>query len=347
MIIDLRSDTVTRPTAEMRQAMAAAEVGDDVYQEDPTVNLLEERAAAIFGKQAGLFVPTGTMGNTIAIKLHTEPGEEVICESRGHLLNYELSMTAWFSGCLIRSIDSGDGILTWDAIAKAYRAPGPHWAPTGCIEIENTHNMAGGTVYSQEVIDQICDEAHERGVTVHMDGARIFNAAAATGTPVARIAHKVDTVMFCLSKGLGAPVGSMLVGSREQMDRARLYRKRLGGGMRQAGVLAAAGLIALEKMPLRLREDHENARFLAAGLAAIPGIVANPARVMTNIVVFDVAGTGLSGAQLSDQLKQRGVLMNPISGTAMRAVTHYDVDRAACQTAVAAIAEVASTCHLR
>ena len=228
--------------------MFEAEVGDDVYGEDPTVNRLEARAAEVLGKEAALFVPTGTMGNTIAIKCLTQHGQEVICEAKGHLLNYELSMTAWFAGCLIRSIHAEDGILRWEADRARDPAAGPALgADTGCIELENTHNMAGGTVYPQEVLEEICDQAKERGIRVHMDGARIFNAAAAAGRPVRQICAGVDTVMFCLSKGLGAPAGSMLAGTRAHIDRARLYRKRLGGGMRQAGVLAAAGLIALDE----------------------------------------------------------------------------------------------------
>ena len=262
-MIDLRSDTVTKPTAAMRQAMAQAEVGDDVYGEDPTVNRLERRAAEIMGKEAALFVPTGTMGNTIAIKIHTSHGEEVICDARSHILDWELSMTAWFSGCLVRSIPTDDGILRWDVVKNNLRAGGAHCAPTALIEIENTHNMAGGTVYPIEAIEDICDHAHEAGLKVHMDGARIFNAAAALGRPVRELAAKVDTVMFCLSKALGAPVGSMVAGTAEGIARGRLYRKRLGGGMRQAGVLAAAGLIALEETPKRLGEDHANARVLA------------------------------------------------------------------------------------
>jgi threonine aldolase len=198
-MIDLRSDTVTRPTPEMRRAMMEAEVGDDVYGEDPTVNLLERRAAEIAGKEAALFVPTGTMGNTIAMKLHTRHGEEVICDARAHVLNYELSMMAWFCGCLARPIHTGDGILHWEQIAREIRPLGPHAAPTGLIEIENTHNIAGGTVYPLETIHEICDNAHERGLKVHMDGARVFNAAEACGKPVREIVAKVDTVMFCLS----------------------------------------------------------------------------------------------------------------------------------------------------
>jgi threonine aldolase len=345
VIIDLRSDTVTRPTAAMRRAMFEAEVGDDVYLEDPTVNRLEARAAEVLGKEAGLFVPTGTMGNTIGIKLNSEHGQEVICEARGHLLAYELSMTAWFSGCLIRPIAKDDGILTWADIRREYRPLGPHAAPTGCIELENTHNMAGGTVYPQAVLDEICDEAHALGLKVHLDGARIFNAAAASGRNVREICAKADTVMFCLSKGLGAPVGSMLVGSRKNIDRARLYRKRLGGGMRQAGILAAAGLIALEEMPKRLHEDHANARFLAEGLSRLPGVAVDAAKVATNIVVFNVVGTGLTGQAISQHLKQRGVLINPINASIMRAVTHFDVTRAQCQTALDALSEVFAATH--
>ncbi|WP_321476029.1 low specificity L-threonine aldolase [uncultured Paludibaculum sp.] len=340
IVIDLRSDTVTRPTPEMRRAMFEAEVGDDVYREDPTVNQLEARAAEIFGKEAALFVPTGTMGNTIAVKCLTEHGQEVICDARGHLLNYELSMTAWFAGCQIRPVHTPDGILTWEAIQREVRPLGPHAANTGCIELENTHNMAGGTIYPQAVIDDICDRAHERGIGVHMDGARIFNAAAAADRGVKEICAKVDTVQFCLSKGLGAPAGSMIVGTRTAMDRARLYRKRLGGGMRQSGILAAAGLIALETMPSRLGEDHANARTLAGKLAEIPGIQVNSAGPVTNIVIFDVSGTGKESSTISAALKQRGVLINGISPTTMRAVTHYDVGTEQCLKAVSTLAEV-------
>lgn len=338
-MIDLRSDTVTKPTPAMRQAMMEAEVGDDVYGEDPTVNRLEQRAAEIIGKEAALFVPTGTMGNTIAVKIHTEHGQEVICEARSHLLNYELAMLAWFSGCVARPISSEGGILTWEQIKREIRPPGPHWAPTGLIEIENTHNMAGGTTYPLRTIREICAGAHERGLKVHMDGARVFNASAATGVPVRDLVASVDTVMFCLSKGLGAPVGSLLAGPKEAIARGRLYRKRLGGGMRQAGVLAAAGLIALEETPKRLPEDHANAKFFAEGLAHIRGIQVDPSKVETNIVVFNVAGTGLPAAEISTRLRLLGVLINGINESEMRAVTHYDVNRDGCEKALLAMAE--------
>lgn len=337
-IIDLRSDTVTRPTPAMKQAMFDAELGDDVYGEDPTVNRLEERAAEIVGKEAALFVPTGTMGNTIGVKLLTTHGQEIICESRGHLLNYELSMAAWFAGCLIRAVDSGDGILTWEKIQPHVRRLGPHWAQTGCIELENTHNMAGGTVYPLETLDEICHEAHRCGIGVHLDGARIFNASVAQGVAASRICRDVDTVMFCLSKGLAAPAGSILAGPRHLIDRGRLYRKRLGGGMRQAGVLAAAGLVAFESMIARLADDHVNARRLAGFLGTVTGVrVVNPAPA-TNIVIFDAAGSGKSSQQVSAALKEAGVLINPVSPTALRLVTHCDFDSSQATTVEAALA---------
>src|SRR5215471_9009530 len=338
-MIDLRSDTVTKPTPAMRQAMFEAEVGDDVYREDPTVNRLEARAAEIAGKEAAIFVPTGTMGNTIGIKLLTEHGQEVICDSRAHLLDYELSMMAWFSGCLIRAIPTERGLLSAEEVIRNIRPVSPYSAPTGAVALEQTHNMAGGTVYPMSTVCEICDVAHERGVRVHMDGARIFNASAALGIPVHKIAAPADTVMFCLSKGLGAPVGSILAGPADLMAKARLYRKRLGGGMRQAGVLAAAGLVALEESPAKLAVDHTNARFLAEGLAQIPGICVDPAKVETNVVVFDVSATGVAPAEVSARLKQRGVLMNAINDRCVRAVTHYDVSRQQCAQAIEAAAE--------
>lgn len=332
-MIDLRSDTVTKPTAAMRKAMAVAEVGDDVYAEDPTVNELERRAAEIAGKEAALFVPTGTMGNNIAIKLHTTHGQEVICDSRAHLLDWELSMVAWFAGCLIRAIPTEHGILNWQDIRKVTKPVGPHWAPTGCIEIENTHNMAGGRVYPLRVIEEICDEAHALGIKVHMDGARVFNAAEASGVMVADVVRHVDTVMFCLSKALGAPAGSMLCGTQANIDEARLLRKRLGGGMRQVGILAAAGMIALFESPKGLAEDHDNARYLASEISKLPHVKLDPNTVESNIVIFDVSETGMTAQQISAELKKRGVLMNGISPTHMRALTHYDVSRADCETA--------------
>jgi threonine aldolase len=339
-MIDLRSDTVTKPTAAMRRAMAEAEVGDDVYGEDPTINRLEERAAEITGKEAALFVPTGTMGNTIAVKLHTHHGQEVICDARAHLLDWELSMVAWFSGVLLRTIPAEDGILTWREIQKYIKPAGPHRAGTTLIEIENTHNMAGGRVYPLPVIEEICEEAHALGLKVHMDGARVFNAAEACGKPVSEVVKHVDTVMFCLSKALGAPVGSMLAGTKEQIAEGRQLRKRLGGGMRQAGVLAAAGLLALEETPKRLGEDHANARFLACEVAKVPGVGMDPGSVESNIVIFDVSGTGKKPVEISAGLKAKGVLMNGINDRMVRAVTHYDVSREDCARAAEVLREV-------
>lgn len=335
-LIDLRSDTVTRPTPAMRRAMAEAEVGDDVYHEDPTINRLEQRAAEIMGKESAIFVPTGTMGNTIAIKLHTQHGDEVVCDLRSHLMDWELSMCAWFSGCLLRTPASPDGILTWDVVSPHLRVATDHNSATACLEIENTFNMAGGRVYPLDVLDDLRARTLDRGIRLHMDGARIFNAATALGVPVSRIAGCADTVMFCLSKGLGAPVGSMLVGSRAEIKRAHDYRKRLGGGMRQAGVLAAAGLIALEEMTGRLSEDHSNAQLLADGPRSL-GL--EPLPVETNIVIFDPAPRGLTPAQLIAALKERGVLAGNASGGRVRFVTHFDVSRQACETAIGALQE--------
>jgi threonine aldolase len=339
-MIDLRSDTVTRPTAAMRRAMAEAEVGDDVYGEDPTVNRLERRAAEILGKEAALFVPTGTMGNTIGIKVNTRHGEEVVCDDRAHILDWELSMTAWFSGCLVRAVPTADGILSWSMIEPMLRTGGVHNAGTSLIHLEHPHNMGGGTLYPIEEIDNICDRAHTMGLRVHMDGARLFNAVAASGSTAARIGAKVDTVMFCLSKGLGAPVGSMLAGTAEAMEQGRLYRKRLGGGMRQAGVLAAAGLIALEQMPARLCEDHANAKVLAEGLAALPGVSIDPAKVVTNIVIFDIAGSGIAPDAFEAAAAERGVLLAGVGGTRIRVVTHLDVSREDCERALEALTSI-------
>lgn len=328
-VIDLRSDTVTRPTPAMRQAMADAVVGDDVYGEDPTVRKLEWRAAEIFGKEAALFVPTGTMGNTIGVKLHTRHGDEFICESHAHVLDWELAMPAWFSGAMARPVEALDGVLSWEQIQGALRSPSPHNAGTTLICLENTHNMAGGIVTPPEVAARIYEEARERGIKVHLDGARIFHAATSLGVPASEIARHADTVMFCLSKGLGAPVGSLLVGTAEQIGRAHGYRKRLGGGMRQAGVLAAAGLIALEEMPHRLDEDHRHAQAFAEAIRTIPGIRITH-EVQTNIVIFDVTQTAMSPAAISTRLRARNVLINGVDERRMRAVTHFDVSLGQC-----------------
>lgn len=348
-VIDLRSDTLTKPTAEMRAAMSTAEVGDDVYGEDPTVNRLEARAAEILGREAALFVPTGTMGNQIAIRLHTRPGQEIICESRSHILDWEMAMAATFSGCLIRPVIADRGILTWPHIQPVIKAKGnTHFAATGLIEVENTANLAGGTVTPLPVLEEIWFGAKERKLPVHLDGARVFNAAT-TLVPelggdvfaaVRTLTRGFDTVMFCLSKGLCAPVGSMLVGSKDAIAEGRIYRKALGGGMRQAGVLAAAGLIALEKMPLRLAEDHANARAIAQRLAESAEFEIDLANVQTNILIVRLK-TG-KAADLAARLKERGVLLSAVGPAAVRLVTHHDVDAKACMQAADHLLAVAA-----
>lgn len=338
-MIDLRSDTVTRPSQAMRAAMAAAEVGDDVYGEDPTVNRLQELSAEIFEKDAALFVPSGTMGNQIAVKVHTIPGQEIVIEERGHILNYELGASAIFAGVTIRPVRSADGsgILTWPEVAAVLSTDGIYdHTQTGLLCLENTHNLAGGTVMSAEHCAELCDNTHSAGIAVHMDGARIFNAAVASGRSVAELTRHCDSVQFCLSKGLGAPVGSVLVGSKEFIDEARIWRKRFGGGMRQAGILAAAGLVALEESPKRLHEDHDNARRLAEGIAQIPGIAIDAKTVETNIVIFDISGTGKSAAEIVGRLKDNGVLAIGF-GSNIRFVTHLDVSQDEIETVIAAL----------
>src|ERR1700722_3576787 len=343
-MIDLRSDTVTRPTPAMREAMASAEVGDDVYGEDPTVNRLEKDAAEVFGKEAAIFVPTGTMGNQIAIRLHTQHGQEVICEARSHVLDWEMAMMAAFSGCLPRTVAGERGILTWEHIRQAIGPKIYYRAQTGLICLENSHNMAGGTVTPLKVLEEIWAGATEAWLALPLDGARVFNAATALGVSVARLTSGFDTVMFCLSKGLGAPVGSMLVGSESAIKQARIHRKALGGGMRQAGILAAAGLIALHEMPKRLHEDHANARLLADAVAAVPKAAEiDLEAVQTNIVIFKLRGKdqncGGDAAAFTAALKAKGVLVSAIGPHLVRFVTHYDVDNAACRKAAAVVSE--------
>jgi threonine aldolase len=321
----------------MREAMLSAEVGDDVYGEDPTVNRLEAEAAAVFGREAAIFVPTGTMGNQIALRLHTQHGQEALCEARSHVLDWEMAMAAAFSGCQLRTVLGERGVLSWDGIREAIAPKIYYRAQTGLICLENTHNMAGGTVTSVAAMREICEGAHSAGLPVHLDGARIFNAAVALGVGVAELTRGCDTVMFCLSKGLGAPVGSMLVGSREMMVRARVFRKALGGGMRQAGVLAAAGLVALHDMPARLADDHTNARLLAEAVAKDEHAEIDLEAVQTNIVIFRLRDG--DAAAFCAGLKQKGVLASAIGPHAIRFVTHYDVDRAACERAASVVVE--------
>ena len=335
-MIDLRSDTVTRPTPAMRAAMANAEVGDDVYGEDPTMNLLEQTAATLFGREAAIFVPTGTMGNQMAIRLHTQHGQEVICEARSHIFDWEMAMTAAFAGCQVRTVAADRGILTWAQIATAIGPKIYYRAQTALVCIENTHNMAGGTVTPHSTMQAIWAGAREAGLPVHLDGARVFNAAAALNLPVAEMTQGFDTVNFCLSKGLGAPVGSMLVGSAKHIEQARIHRKALGGGMRQAGILAAAGLIALTEMPARLHQDHANARLLAEAVALEPTASIDLDGVQTNIVIFTLTQNG-DAAGFCASLKQKGVLASAIGPHSVRFVTHYDVSRSDCEAAAAIV----------
>jgi threonine aldolase len=325
-IIDLRSDTVTQPTKSMRQAMAAAEVGDDVYGEDPTVLLLEQRAAEILGKDVGLFVPTGTMGNQIAVHLHTRPGTEVVAEAGCHIFNYEMGAMAALSGALPRAVATVEGFMTAEQIAAAINPDTGYTTPTSLVALENSHNLAGGRVMTPEHTAELASGARHPQRPVHLDGARIFNAAAAPGCTAAELAAPVDTVMFCLSKGLAAPVGSMLVGPADVMADARRIRKMFGGGMRQVGVLAAAGLVALNEMVPRLSEDNRRARHLADNLAAIPGIDLDPATVETNIVFFRMAaGARVDAESLAAELRQAGILVHALGPGAIRMVTHYHI----------------------
>ncbi len=326
-VIDLRSDTVTRPTAAMRRAMAEAEVGDDVFREDPTVRRLEDLAAGMIGKEAALFVPTGTMGNQVAIHVWIRPGQEVILEERSHILNYEMGMMAAFSGALARPLHAADGFLDEPTVRAALRPPVYYLAQTGLIALENTHNMAGGQIHPQARIEAIARLARERKVPVHLDGARIFNAAVALSRSAADLARPADSVMFCLSKGLGAPVGSIVAGRSSFIEEALRARKRMGGGMRQAGVLAAAGLVALKEHVDRLAEDHAHARRLAERIAAIDGLAVELDRVQTNIVIFEITRDRPTAADLVDRWRKEGVLALAIGERSIRTVTHYDVGR--------------------
>jgi threonine aldolase len=327
-MIDLRSDTVTRPTPAMRQAMATAEVGDDVLGEDPTVNLLQELAASLLGKEAGLFMPSGTMANQVAIKTHIRPGDEIIIDSNAHIFYYECAATAVISGGQFRSVTGECGILSPRDVESAVRPPDIHQPPTRLVCLENTHNRGGGSVYPADTLAGIADVARRHGLRVHLDGARLFNASLASGRGPAELARCADSVSVCLSKGLGAPAGSVLCGSAGFIREARRFRKMLGGGMRQVGILAAAGIYAFHHHLDRLAEDHDHARRLAFGLAQVPGIRLDPTRVVTNIVLFDVTETGLGADAVVERFARAGVLMIPFGPTTVRAVTHLDVSAA-------------------
>ncbi len=324
--LDFRSDTLTRPTDAMRHAMMEAEVGDDVFGEDPTVTRLEEESARRMGMEAGLYVPSGTMANQVAIWTHTGRMGQIVCEENCHLALYEGGASALLSNVLLRTANTPDGIFAPTDIARHFLPDDPHFAPTRLVCIENTHNYAGGTAWTRDQIAAIVEQAHNHGAPVHVDGARIFNAALARNTTPDRLLEGVDSVMFCLSKGLSAPVGSVLCGTQEFVDKARYARKILGGGMRQAGVIAAAGLIALETMVDRLTEDHANAQALAKGLNELPNITVNLDRVHTNIILADVSATGMMAQPFCDAAAKAGVLCLPRDvGPWVRFVTHRHI----------------------
>jgi threonine aldolase len=326
-IIDLRSDTVTKPSFEMRTVMAEAKVGDDVFGDDPTVNLLQEKVAEMLKKEAALFVPSGTMANLIAILTHTNPGDEIIMEKESHTFNYEVGGAAALAGVQINPLIGDRGILEKDQIEEAIREPNVHIPQTKLICLENTHNRGSGSIYPLEKIQAISELAEQRQLKTHLDGARIFNACVATGIAVKEYAKHFDSLTFCFSKGLGAPVGSILAGSKEFIEKAHRYRKMLGGGMRQVGILAAAAIYALDNNIERLAEDHLHAKMLAIELAKIDGFHVNPEHAETNIVVFDVSKSRVSVNQVVEKMEENGVLLVPFGATLVRAVTSLAVTR--------------------
>ena len=330
--IDLRSDTLTKPSPEMREAMATAEVGDDVFGEDPTVNKLQDKIKELTGKEASLFVTSGTQANQISINAHTQPGDEVICEYRSHIFNYEAGSPAMLSGVQLHPIHGEYGVIKEEEIINAIRKTDHHFPQTRLIVLENTHNRWGGTIYPLENIEKTSVIAAEYDIKMHMDGARLWNASVESGVPVKSFARYFDSVSLCFSKGLGAPAGSIIAGSAKFIDRAHYYRKAYGGGMRQAGILAAAALYAMEHNVERLKEDHRRARTLAEAVNDIPGFVVNLRTAQTNIVVIDTSLTGKSAPELVDEMFREGVKVAAFSPTRIRAVTHLhitdnDIDR--------------------
>jgi threonine aldolase len=340
-VVDLRSDTFTRPTPAMRAAMAAADVGDDVWGEDPTARALEARAAELLGKQAAVFVPTGTMANQIALLVHCRPGDEVIVSRSAHLRLYESGAGAAWAGVQFAEVGAADGTFDAAQMDAAVLPRDRNLPQTRLCALENTHNRGGGRVWPQAQVTAVAARARHHGLALHLDGARIWNAAIASGLPERELAAPFDTVSACFSKGLGAPAGSVIAGTRDDMERARRFRKMLGGGMRQVGVLCAAGLYALEHHRARLADDHGNARRLADGLRGIAGIALDATPVETNIVLFDVKG--ISAADLAARVQNAGVRLHAIAPARLRAVTHLDVDAAGIDRALAAIRTALST----
>lgn len=341
--IDLRSDTVTRPSPEMRAAIARAAVGDDIYGEDPTVNLLQKRVAELLGKETALFVPSGTMSNQLAVKVHTQPGQEVICEENCHIYNYEAGAPAFLSGVQMHPLTGEYGVLAPEAVAAAIRPANLHSPPTALICLENTHNRAGGTIYPLENIAGISRLTGQQGIRLHLDGARLLNAVVETGIPAKDYASYFDSVSLCFSKGLGAPVGSALAGKAEFIEKARKYRKIFGGGMRQAGILAAACLYALDHNVNRLKEDHANARLLAEGLKKVPGIFIDRKQVQTNMVMIYVRHSRYDSVSLSEEIRKRGLAANAVDRERIRAVTHLDITRDQILEAVDIFTEILKT----
>ena len=341
-MIDLRSDTVTRPSAGMRRAMAEAEVGDDVYGEDPSVNRLQERVAELLGKEAAIFTPSGTMANQAALKAATQPGDEVICDRNCHILNFEAGTPAAFSGLMMNALEAPRGILSPEQVEAAIRPDNPHYPQTRVVELEITHNRGGGSIYPIETVRAIAEIARGHGLWMHLDGARLWNAGVATGIALSTWAAEFDAVSVCFSKGLGAPVGSAVAGTAEFIKRVHRVRKMMGGGMRQAGVLAAAGLYALEHNIQRLAEDHANAKLLAGAVADLPKVSLNPDEVETNIVIFDLVDANRTARSVAAELKARGVLVGAIGPMRIRMVTHLDLSRPQCEEARGVLRQVLS-----
>ena len=341
-MIDLRSDTLTRPTPAMRAAMASAEVGDDVFNEDPSVNHLQERVAKMLGKEAALFVPSGTMSNQIGIRAHTQPGDELICEANGHIYQFEAGGPAVLSGVTCRTIEGSYGVLDVTQLHGKVRPDNEHLVRTRLVCLENTHNRGGGRIYPLEKIAAISEWAHGNGLIMHLDGARLWNAVVATGIKPQTWGSHFDTVSVCFSKGLGAPVGSALCGTREVIARARKIRKLFGGGMRQAGILAAAVLHALENHIDRLADDHRHAKLLAQAVADTPGLKLDPPDIQTNILFFDIDPALGTAKDVAAALKQNGVRVHPTSPQTVRCCTHLDVSPAQAERAAEVIRQTVS-----
>ncbi len=341
--IDLRSDTVTLPTEEMLEAIRHANLGDDVYGEDPTVNALQDMAARKMGKQAALLVTSGTQANLVAAMSHTRRGDEVIFEADAHMYYYEAGAYCSIAGLSPRLVKGRMGVMLPDDVERALRPSDVHYPRTRLICVENTHNRAGGTVWNSKDIKEISELASAHDLAVHMDGARIFNAAIALGVDVRELTKNVDSLMFCLSKGLSAPVGSLVVGSSEFIDSARRYRKMLGGGMRQGGIIAAAGIVALEEMINRLKDDHDNAKLLALGLAEISGISVDMNTVQTNMVLYDVSGLGMTGSEWVTRMKGEGILAGPRENGRVRMVTHRGIEKEDIETTLQVAEKIGKT----